>query len=317
MRAVRCSDGAVRVVEAEEPSGVGVRVRIAASGICGTDLALIGAEHPPAVILGHELSGWLDDGTAVAIEALLPCERCEQCVAGAYHLCSGTPSGNSVDICLGLTVLDGGMADVVRVPQRCIVPLPPSVDVRDACLVEPLAVGFHGLRKGGVRAAQRVAVVGAGSIGLCTVAAAQRLGCEVGVVARHARQMEVAEALGATAAHGVYDVTVDAAGSASSIATAMDMVRKGGTVVAVGIHTGPVPVDGAVFAAKELRIVASVGYSTHNGRRDVDDAAELLGAYSAVARLLITHRFPLDEAPRAFATAGDRSSGAVKVVVEP
>src|SRR5437660_763868 len=119
MRAVRRTERGVEVVEVPEPTDGGVRVRVRASGICGTDLNMV-EMGPLPVVLGHEFAGELDDGTPVAVEPIVPCETCDQCTTGNYHLCRrGTP------IYVGIG-RDGGMADEVRVPDRTLVPLPPS-----------------------------------------------------------------------------------------------------------------------------------------------------------------------------------------------
>ena len=151
MRAVRCVEGQIRVVELAPPSDHGVRVRIRSAGICGSDLHLISAQSPfgPAnVTLGHELAGVTDDGTAVAIEPLAPCEKCEACARGDYNLCALGPG-----LIFGVG-RDGGMADELRVPARALVPLPSMVPLRDASLVEPLAVVIYALRRARLRPAR-------------------------------------------------------------------------------------------------------------------------------------------------------------------
>ena len=91
---------------------------------------------------------------------------------------------------------DGGMAELLRVPARALVPLPQGLDVGNACLVEPLAVASHGLRRAGLVAGLGVGIIGGGTIGLCAAAIATRWGGDVSVAARHAQQRAAAEALG-------------------------------------------------------------------------------------------------------------------------
>src|SRR5262245_39135928 len=196
MRAVRVVNGGIEVVHVPSPSGDGVKVRIRSAGICGSDLHMLEHGYHPAVTLGHELAGELADGTPVAIEPLVPCGTCELCTAGDYNLCRSEPT-----MIVGI-MRDGGMAEELLLPARCLVPLAAGVAARDACLVEPLAVCVHGLRKVGLHGGHRVAVVGAGSIGLLAVAAARAAGAEVGLVARHAAQAAAGERLGAKPAEG-------------------------------------------------------------------------------------------------------------------
>jgi threonine dehydrogenase-like Zn-dependent dehydrogenase len=217
---------------------------------------------------------------------------------------------------LGYAV-DGGMAERVRVPAGCLVPLPACVPLGDACLVEPLAVGVHGLRLAEVRGGCRVAVVGAGGIGLLAVAAALAGGAGVAVEARHDAQRAAAERLGAaTSAQGEYDVVVEAAGTESALSRSVELCRPGGTVLFLSMHWAPVAIPGFATLTKELRYQWSVTYGTYGDGRDLDTAAMLLARNPDIARTVITHRFPLAEAREAFRVAADRKRGTIKVVLD-
>lgn len=317
MRAVRAGNGSVEVHEVPVPDGPGVRVDVKAAGICGTDLHLVsGADFsPPRVTLGHEIAGVTENGTPVAIEPLSPCGHCDPCRRGDEHLCA-----RSSAMLFGVG-LDGGMADRIVVPERCLVPLPAGVDVRDASLVEPLAVVVHSLRRSAARPDQRVVVIGGGSIGLCAVAAARARGCDVALVARHDAQRAAGERLGATAitdsTDGGYDIVIEAAGSESALGQAVDLARPGGTVVIPGVYWGPVAVPGLAMCLKEVSLCPTALYSRTATGRDIDAAAALLATTPGLADALITHRFPLDAAAEAFATAASRDQGVIKVVLEP
>lgn len=314
MRAVQCVGGAIRVVEAPAPRGEGVRVRIRSAGICGSDLHLISPASPigqPTITLGHELAGVTDDGSAVAIEPLAPCGTCEPCARGDYNVCALGPG-----MIFGVG-RDGGMADEIRVPTRAIVPLPNNIALRDASLVEPLAVVVYALRRSGLRANQRVVVIGGGNIGLCAVAAARARGAEVALVARHDAQRAAGERLGATRASGLYDVVIEAAGTESAVAQAVEYAKPGASVWIPGIYWGPLAMPGLAMCLKEVSLCPTMLYARGPGGRDADAAAALLATTPELPRALITHRFPLDAAAEAFATAADRKSGAIKVVLEP
>ena len=314
MRAVRAHNGSVGVVEVPEPRGQGVVVEVKAAGICGTDLHLISGDAfpPPRVTLGHEIAGVTENGTPVAIEPLSPCGHCDPCRHGDEHLCLDS---SAQFFGLGL---DGGMADRVEVPERCLVPLPAGVDVHDASLVEPLAVVVHSLRRSAARPDQRVVVIGGGTIGLCAIAAARARGCEVALVARHDAQRAAGERLGATeATDGNYDIVIEAAGSESALGRAVELARPGGTVMIPGVYWGPVTVPGMAWCFKEVSLCPTALYARTAGGRDIDAAAALLATTPGLADTLITHRFPLDAAADAFATAASRAHGAIKVVLEP
>jgi threonine dehydrogenase-like Zn-dependent dehydrogenase len=312
MRALRFESGAVRVIDAARPAGEGVRVRVRGCGLCGSDLAMLDAGFALAGIPGHEIGGELADGTPVAIEPVVPCGRCEFCRAGDYQVCR---SGNSMILGVGR---DGGMAEEVVVPERCLVRLPAGVAARDACLVEPLAVAVHGLRRARVDGSQRAVVIGGGAIGLCAVAAARAAGCEVALVARHAAQRAAGARLGARQPDASeYDVAIDCAGTPEAAAEACARLRPNGTLLMLASCWDQFVLPGLAFGAKELTVVASLMYGRAGAHRDADAAAALLGAKPELAATLITHRFPLEAATEAFAAARDRSRGAIKVVLEP
>jgi 2-desacetyl-2-hydroxyethyl bacteriochlorophyllide A dehydrogenase len=262
--------------------------------------------------IGHEIAGVTSDGTPVAIEPLMPCGRCDACLDGSYHLCPEV--GLSI---YGLTV-DGGMSERIVVPERALVALPNGLDLRAASLVEPMAVAVHGLGLAGATSTDRVAVVGAGSIGLCAVAATVERGAVVDVSARHDHQRAAADRLGANAeTSGQYDLVIETAGSEDALRHAVRLVRPGGRVLMLSVHWQPVASPGMPLWLKEVTLLHALTYCGRGPRRDVDVAAEMLAARPEIGDALITHRFPLDAATEAFATAADRAAGAIKVVLEP
>jgi len=310
MRSVRNTEHGIQVLDgpAPEPSGDEVRVHVATAGICGSDIHLLGW-GPRPVTLGHEIAGWLDDGTPVAVEPVRRCGVCERCVAGDTHLCR---EGQTIGI-----GVDGGMADELAVPPGCVVLLPDGLSVNDASLVEPVACAVHALHRARVESGQRVAVVGGGTLGIAAVAAAVHAGCEVGTVTRHPHQAAAAEVVGGRPAEGRYDVVIEAAGTSSAFGQAADLARVRGTIAILGTYWDDLMAPGMPLTTKELDIVACLAYGHHGGRREVEDAAGLLAAVPELAGAMITHRFGLADAAEAFRVAADRSAGAIKVTLEP
>ena len=313
MRAVRNTGSEVAVVQVDDPSEPGAaatHLDVVASSICGTDLNFI-EMGLSGFTLGHEFTGVCGAGQAYAVEPTLYCGSCEQCCAGATQRCTSALQGN-----LGI-FRDGGLCDAIVVPDAALVPLPEGLDARDACLVEPAAVAWHGVQRARLRPGERVAVVGGGSIGLLAVAAARRLGFEVDLVARHPHQLTAAEALGADRPSGLYDVVIDAAGSESGLARCAELARPEGRVVVLAVYHGLVPFPGVAGLVKELTLVNAMAYGRRDGVREVDEVAAMLAADPGIARTLITHRFALADVAEAFRVAGDRASGAIKVVLHP
>ena len=308
MRGVYFNNGDVELRTIEKVAGEGVRVRVRSAGICGSDLHMLEMKFPLKYIVGHEAAGLLDDGTQVAVEPITPCNECEYCRKGDYNLCRGASA-------LGIG-RDGCMTDEIHVPQRSLVYLPSNVDVKDACLIEPLAVAVHGLRKAGLEAKQRVAVIGGGAIGLCAVAVAADGGATVGLSARYEHQAAAGKRLGAGAVEGQYDIVAECTGSKDAIQQAVDLCRPGGRLLLLGTYWEGIPLS-IVVMLKEIAVISSYMYSASGAVRDVEVAAKLLSRHPEIASALITHRFPLAEAKQAFAVARDRKAGAIKVVLEP
>lgn len=309
MKAVRGRGGEPIVVEVDDVPGEGELLSMRSVGICGSDLMYlkVGSER----IMGHELAGVRADGTPVAVEGLYGCGECDFCLDGRYNLCD-----QATRHALGM-FNDGGMVEQFRAPSSRLVELPAELDVASGALVEPAAVAWHGVRVGGVAEGRRVLVVGGGSVGLLAVAASLAMGAdEVSLSARYPHQHEIGERLGATEPHGVYDVVVEAAGSASALQLSVEMLAPGGTISILGLHMGGLDAPFTTMLAKEARLVASMGYCSHDGGRDMQQAAEMLASRPEIADALVTHRFPLEDAAEAFRVAADRQSGAIKVIVE-
>ncbi|MBL7500847.1 zinc-binding dehydrogenase [Frankia sp. CNm7] len=311
MKAVRAAEGGVQVVDLPEPPGTGELLQMRSASICSSDLLYI--SYGLRYILGHELAGVDAGGNAFIVEALYGCGECDQCQRGLYNRC---PTHG--ERALGFSV-DGGMAEQFRAPATRLVPLPAGLDVRDASIVEPASVSWHALRLAGTGPDTRVAVVGAGALGLLAVAGARRQGAEdVAVEARYPHQIEAAERLGAKAGpDGLYDVVVEAAGNPAALARAIDLVAPGGTVVVVGVYMGKIEIDWPTLFFREGRVIPSLGYCGYSTGREMADAAAMLADDPEITRALITHRFPIEDADEAFRVAGDKKSGAIRVVIEP
>jgi len=163
-----------------------------------------------------------------------------------------------------------------------------------------------------------VAVVGAGAIGILAAVSALAMGApEVALEARHPHQHEAAERIGATAVTGGYDVVIESAGSESGLHRAVQLARPGGTVVYLGIYDATTTWPHTEAFLREVALKPALGYCAHQGRREFAEAADLLAARPELPRMLITHRFPIEDAPEAYRVARDKSKGVFRVVVQP
>jgi threonine dehydrogenase-like Zn-dependent dehydrogenase len=210
------------------------------------------------------------------------------------------------------------MAEQIIVPERCIVPLPSNISAADACLVEPLAVAVHGIRMLNLKPDSRVAIVGAGAVGLAAAAVLTPHVKTVHVAARHDAQNEAAMRIGAGLdPGGEYDFVIECAGNSMALQQAVRLCKPGATVLLLATYWDGVQLPAFEVFLKELKIYTSFMYHSKGLVRDVDIAAQLLAQRPELPEIMITHRLPLDAAVEAFAIAANRQSGAIKVTLEP
>ena len=313
MKAVRAAGDGVIVDDLDEPPGGGELLDMQSTSVCASDLMYIG--FGSRKILGHELAGIREDGTPVVVEALYGCMECEQCRRGTYNLCP-----THAERALGVTA-DGGMAEQFRAPPERLVPLPPGLDVRDASIVEPASVSWHALRLADTGPDTRVAVVGAGR---ARPACGRRRPSAWAPRTSHSKRDTPTSVRPASASgrsigtDGLYDVVVEAAGSTESLDRAIDLVAPRGTIVVLGVHLGTVEVrlDAAVPPRGEPHPVTRLLPRTTTAARWRTSRA-MLADDPEIAATLITHRFPIEDADEAFRVAADKTSGAIRVVIEP
>lgn len=306
MKAAWVSAGEIALREVPEPEGPGVLVEIASASICGSDLKLLSSRFRG--MFGHEIAGTAQDGRRVAIEPWNGCGACDQCAKGYFMRCR---TG------FYKTLIMGGFAQRIRVPEKSLVELPEGLAIADACLVEPMAVAVHAVNKIAPQPGQHIAIVGGGSVGLMCLAVARRYRCDVTVYARHGYQKEAAERLGASARELTeYDVVIETGGSDSAVIDALNLAAPGGSVYMMGSQSRTVaPFE---MYMKELTLVASMAYCcTHHTGRETAAAARFLADRPEIARTLITHRLPLEEIAQAFRIAREKIGAPLKVVIEP
>lgn len=300
------------------PPGRGeVQVRVAWCGICGTDVeeyrngpvfVPVGAPNPltgrlAPLTLGHEFAGEVVAvgagvaaprlGDRVAADTLIFCGACYWCRRHQVTLCERLAA-------LGL-MADGGLAELCNVPARTLLPIPDGVSDEAGALAETLAVAVRALRRGRLRMGERVAVIGAGAIGLMAVQAARAAGAtKVDVVEPSAERRRLAVDLGAAAAHPPEgapefgaDVVVECSGNAKAVTTAIRAARKGGRVVLVGIYGEPSTVRFLDVVAAEKELIGSL---SHVYDEDFAAALALLGHGAVRADPLVSDRVPLARA---------------------
>lgn len=337
MRAVAfTSEGTLEVVDKPEPEPGPTEVLVAVErcGICGSDLHMKNARLlPPGAVMGHEFGGTIV-GTGAEVEGLssgqrvsvLPaarCGTCAMCRGGRSELCP-----TQMMTSLGLGFNDGAFAEYVRAPARSCVVLPETVSDAAAAVVEPYAVALHAVRRsaaarGGVSTA---AVIGAGPIGLLTVAALRHEGVEAVAVAEPGpSRAATAERFGAaavvddarrvSAALGdAPEVVFDCAGVPATAPAALEAVRPGGQVVLVGVvNPGEMfAMPGTLWVVKEADVLSSLAYTDG----EFAEAVEHIVSGAVAVDDLVSEVRPLDAAEASFADLA-RPGGPVKILLDP
>ncbi|MGE5588059.1 MAG: zinc-dependent alcohol dehydrogenase [Clostridia bacterium] len=339
MRAVRLVD--VRQLEYVEvpipqPPAGWVRIKVMAVGLCGSDQHAFSGEHPfvkPPIILGHEVGGVVDAvgenvssvqvGQHVTFEPQVPCWHCTNCLQGRYNICDNL----RVIGCVGY---DGGYADYVVVPERSVFPVPEDWTFGRAAMLEPAAVAVHAVDVGQVRPGTRVIVIGGGTIGLLVAQVATCAGASHLVViepmesrARFAEEMGVGfviSAVGEPATEkalsvlgsGRFDVVFDCVANEMTLSQSLELVNKGGRIVVVGVPAGVVATNFAYIQDREIQVAGTLMYT----RTDFIRTARMIERHQIDVDRLVTHRFPLSEAHRAF-EAASRGVGVMKVQLIP
>ncbi|BCJ62385.1 zinc-dependent alcohol dehydrogenase [Micromonospora endophytica] len=318
---------------ASAPPGPGeVRIDVAYTGICGTDLhiahgAMDQRVHTPAVI-GHEMSGRIAEvgegvegyqvGEAVTVMPLEWCGECPACRAGHTHICHR----------LTFVGIDspGSMQRSWTVPARILVPLPEELPLAHAALVEPTAVAVHDVRRSRLVAGEHAVIIGAGPVGLLIGTVARQTGATVTVLELDPHRRALAADLGlatvdpstvdvaehvrqATGGAGA-DVVFEVSGSAAGVRIATDLLAVRGRLVVVAIHPTPREVDLHRIFWRELEVIGVRVYQ----REDYVEAVRLVHGGQVPAQRLISRIVPLAEVAQAFQALA--AGGDVKVLID-
>lgn len=280
-------------------------------GLCGTDLELIDATIDPAyvnypLILGHEWVGRIAHdvneigprGTPVVVEGIVPCGYCSACRRGDTNRCATYDE-------VGFT-RPGAAAELVAVPAHLAHVIASDVALDDAVLVEPMAVVWRALTRLPLVEEARVAVIGDGTIALLAAHLVRLFApSRVVVVGRRLEQAALAKAAGAdefmtTTPDELFDVVIEAAGSAEAVTSAVSLADRGGQIIVLGLapHDQRVTVEPDALVNNDLVIQGSFSYTRHAWR----EVVSRLNDGSLRPSFLITHRFAMTDSESAIAT---------------
>jgi len=322
-------------IEDREPAaspGPGeVRVRIERGGICGSDLhyyhhggfGTVRLKEP--MILGHEVAGRIVEigsgaanvkvGDQVAINPSMPCGHCRYCLENMRNQCLDMRFFGSA---MRFPHMQGLFREEATLPATQVIAVPADLDLGLVACAEPFAVCLHAISSAGSLIGKRVLVSGCGPIGCLTIVAARHAGAQEIVCTDIASApLAIARKLGAdhvidlgsepdalrpfTEGKGIFDIVFECSGNGKALASAFEIVRPQGTIIAVGLG-GDVSVPLNTAVAKEVTLRGSFRFDAEFGR-----AVELITKGAVDLAPLITATLPLDSADEAFRIASDRT----------
>ena len=317
-----------------------VLVRVAACGICGSDVhgydGSSGRRQPP-VIMGHEAAGTIVEagaavdraqlGDRVTFDSTISCGRCDACQRGDVNLCT---SRRVLGVSCGDYRQHGAFAEFVAVPQNILYSLPNELKFEHAAMIEPVSVAVHAVERLHVRPGERAVVVGSGMIGLFVIQALRVAGCrEVIAVDVDDSRLKVATELGATstvnsrttdATAAVMELTegngaevvAEVVGNAAALSTAINCTRRGGHIALIGNLAPEVPFPLQAVVTRELTLIGNCASAGEYPR-----AIELVASGAIRVTPLINAIAPLNEGPQWFERLYAREPGLMKVILQP
>ncbi len=312
---------ALRIEEVRTPKpGAGeVLVKVAACGVCHTDLHYldhgVATFKEPPMIPGHEISGVIEElgpgvnkwnkGDHVIIPAVLTCGSCEACRRGRENICQNMLMvGNNID---------GGYAEYIAVPAKDLIFLPKHLDIVNCSIIaDALSTPFHAVvNRGEVKPGQVVSVFGCGGVGINVVQFAVLAGAKVIAVDLSDEKLELAKKLGAFAvfnakdekvdkavrkATGGCDIAFEAIGKPKVMLQAMATLKTGGRFVMVGYSAEDVALSAARIMYREMDIRGSLGCRPV----DYNTIVELVDQGRVALEPLISNRYSLKDINKAF-----------------
>jgi L-iditol 2-dehydrogenase len=317
-----------------------VLVRVAACGICGSDVhgydGSSGRRIPP-IVMGHEAAGTVAAigpgvegyavGDRVTFDSTVYCGACAWCERGDVNLCDNR---QVIGVSCGDYRRHGAFAEYVAVPEHILYHLPDNLSFAEAAMLEATSVALHAVRVSQVKGEETALVIGAGMIGLLTLQAARALGCgrvmitdvdasrlslakEVGAEEiLHASGAElVAEVLKRTEGRGV-DLAYEAVGRSETVNAAIDCTKKGGTVTLIGNIQPEVTLPLQKVVTRQLRLQGSCASAG-----EYPQAIELIADGAIKVTPLITAIAPLEEGPRWFSRLHAHEPNLMKVILTP
>ena len=318
-----------------EPGPGQVLVQIIRIGICGSDIHVYHGKHPFTkypITQGHEVSGRIErlgpgvvgfaPGQKVTIEPQVFCGKCYPCTHGKYNLCEELKV-------MGFQTT-GAASEYFAVDASKVTPLPSSMTFDQGAMVEPAAVAVHAVRRAGDVAGLRIAVLGAGPIGILVAQAAKALGAASVLItdisdlrldkaracgadfAVHTGKKNFGEALSEAFGPDKADIIYDCAGNDTTMGQAITYARKGSTIILVAVYAGMAHVDLAVLNDHELDLNTTMMYR----HEDYADAIRLIESGKIKLEPLMSRHFSFQDYLKAYQYIDGNRESTMKVLID-
>lgn len=341
MKAAKLIDSRKIIIEeVQQPylSEYEVRISVKFCGICGSDIAAYLGLHPfikPPIILGHEVVGVVKEvgravegfeiGDRVTIEPLITCGKCYNCRSGAYNRCE--------EIKVVGCQLDGGFSEYLKINSSRVHKLPDNISFEIGTLIEPMAVSIHALKRGKLSIGENVVIIGDGTIGLLIAMLSELNGFNTTLIGisdnklRFAKEVlgirqvinsekedpvrilkEVCENSGA-------DLVFECVGHTPlTIKQAIQIVKRGGRIVIIGVFHESVPVDIGYIQDKEMELLGTLVYTF----RDFRTAIKIITEKNLEEKLskFITRIYPLEKTNEAFRYILENRNEVIKILLK-
>lgn len=317
MKALQFINNELKVVEVPKPTNENeALIRVTKSGICNTDLEIIRGYAGFSGIIGHEFVGIVESSTdkswlgkRVVGEINAGCGTCELCLGGDSRHCP-------TRTVLGIHARDGAHAEFVSLPNINLLEVPANVSDDQAVFTEPLAAAYGILEQVSVTPETKVAVIGDGKLGILCAQAMALASQNTFLIGKHKDKMRVAEARGvegvllpdAPKLNRTFDVVIEASGSESGFATALDLLKPRGKLVLKSTFQGKTNLEMWRVVVDEITIVGS-----RCGR--FAPALELLRDGKVDVESFISEEYSLNDGVAAIEKA--QQKGAMKVLLKP
>ena len=272
--------------------------------------------------MGHEAAGEVAEdsgkwkkGDRVTFDSTIYCGACDYCQSGQINLCDNR---QVIGVSCKEFHRDGAYAEYVSVPSRVLYRLPDELTYDQAAMVEPVAVAVHAVRRAKVEAGQRVAVIGAGMIGLFVIQVLKAKGVShIAAIDIDPNKLQLAKEMGAdftgNSSDGMeLDAAIEAVGVSDSVTMAVKSVRKGGTIALVGNLAPKIEFPLQMVVTRELSV-----YGCCASQGEYGEALELIASGQVKVDSMISARISLEQAPEYFERLHSREPGLMKVIVCP